>query len=240
MASGDPHPGQARPTAVTVAVWLLMAGAGLLVAGGLLTASVNFTTLRQLAPATVADQSIREALLFYRGAGILAAAAGAALALFSWRTRRGDVRARRAAMSLGLAVVVLVGVGAVFAGTHILTLLSLPLVIVGALLLGRPATAAWFAGDYPSYAGHSDLGEEPQFVEYPEFPRATASPEHSDKPEYPEYPVAPEYPEYPEYPETPEYRETPGQPDVPESPDLGNPGVPDPPDVPENPESRGG
>lgn len=168
---------QDRPAAVTLAVALLTAGGAMLILGGVFTAWVDFSALRQVAPATVADGAVREAVLFYRGVGILAALAGAALIALAWRARRRDVRARRAAISLAFAIVVLAAVGAVLAATHILTLLSLPLIIVGALLLGRPATAAWFAGAYPGYPGYPGFPEEPQFIEYPDNPQ---SPEPRD------------------------------------------------------------
>jgi len=160
---------QDRPAAVTLAVLLLSTGGAMLILGGVFTAWVDFSSLRQVAPATVTDGAVREAVLFYRGVGILAALAGAALVALAWRARRRDVRARRAAISLAFAIVVLAAVGAVLAATHILTLLSLPLIIVGALLLARPATAAWFAGAYPGYPG---FPEEPQFTEYPDNPES--------------------------------------------------------------------
>ena len=62
------------------------------------------------------------------------------------RARLRDLRLRRAIMTLGLTIVVLVGLASVFAGTHILALLSLLPIIVGTLLLGRPAVVEWYAG----------------------------------------------------------------------------------------------
>ena len=199
MAHDDAGAATARPTAVTVAFWLLLAGAAMLVVGGLLTALVSFGTLRQVAPATVADQSIRDALPFYRGAGTLAALAGVALAAFAWRAWRGDPRARRATMSLALAIVVVVAVGAVFAGTQILTLMSLPLVIIGTLLLGRPASAAWFAGGYPD---EPDSGEPP-FTEYPQYPQDSQYPQDPQDSQESQYPRDPRHAPAPESPDDP-------------------------------------
>lgn len=82
-----------------------------------------------------------------RGVGILFAVAGAGLAGLAVRARRRDPRSRRAAMALGLAITVVVAVAAVFAGTHILALLSLVPIIVGTLLLGRPPVVEWYAGE---------------------------------------------------------------------------------------------
>ena len=73
--------------------------------------------------------------------------AGVALAVMAARARRRNPRLRRAAMTLGLPIVVLVGVAAAFAGTHILALLSLLPIVVGTLLLSRPAVVEWYAVD---------------------------------------------------------------------------------------------
>lgn len=137
---------ESRPGAVTAAFWLLLVGAVLLMTGGLLAATVGFDTLRQAAGPSVSDQSIRDYLRLYRGAGILFFVAAAALAVFAIKARNRDSRSRRATMSLGLAIVVLVAIAAVFAGTHVLALLSMVPIIVGTLLLGRPAAADWFSG----------------------------------------------------------------------------------------------
>ena len=137
---------QSRPGVVTAAFWLLIGGAVLLMTGGLLAATVGFDTLRAAAGPSVSDQSIRDYLRLYRGAGILFSLAAAALAVFAIRTRNRDPRSRRATIALGLAIVVLVAIAAVFAGTHVLALLSMVPVIVGTLLLGRPAAADWFSG----------------------------------------------------------------------------------------------
>ena len=137
---------ESRPGVVTAAFWLLIGGAVLLLTGGLLAATVGFDTLLSAAGPSVSDQSIRDYLRLYRGAGILFSLAAAALAVFAIRTRNRDPRSRRATISLGLAIVVLVAIAAVFAGTHVLALLSMVPIIVGTLLLGRPAAADWFSG----------------------------------------------------------------------------------------------
>ena len=137
---------ESRPGVVTAAFWLLVGGAVLLMTGGLLAATVGFDTLRQAAGPSVSDQSIRDYLRLYRGAGILFSIAAAALAVFAIKAHNRDLRYRRATMSLGLAIVVLVAIAAVFAGTHVLALLSMVPIIIGTLLLGRPAAADWFSG----------------------------------------------------------------------------------------------
>lgn len=142
MRSTDDPPG-----GVIAAIWVLVAGAVLLVVGGLMAATVSFDALRQAAPPTVSDQDVSRYGMLYRGAGLVFAAAGVALAVMAARARLRNPRLRRAVMTLGLTIVVLVGLAAVFAGTHILALLSLVPIVVGTLLLSRPAVVEWYAGD---------------------------------------------------------------------------------------------
>lgn len=142
----EPRPDEPRPVGVTTAFWLLVVGGVLLMAGGLMAATVGFDALRQSAPPTVSDDAVRGYARLYRGAGILFCLAAAALAGFAVRARDGDPRFRRATMALGLTIVVVVGVAAVFAGTHILALLSVLPIIVGTLMLGRPAVLGWYSG----------------------------------------------------------------------------------------------
>ncbi|MCB0932074.1 MAG: hypothetical protein KDB71_09280 [Mycobacterium sp.] len=137
----------ARPGAVMVAFWLLIVGAVMLMAGGLLTATTGFDTVRQTTPASVSDQSVRDLLRFYRGVGILFCVAAAVLAGSALRTRDGDPRFRRATMALGLAIIVLVALAALLTGAvFILALLSLLPIVGGVMVLNRPAVAQWFVG----------------------------------------------------------------------------------------------
>lgn len=136
-----------RPNAVRAAYWLLTAAAVLLIVGGLLAAFMSFDALRQAAPPTVSDEAVRSYARLYRGGGVLFAVAGLALAWFAGRARDRDPRARRAAITLGLIVVVLVALAAVFSGTHILSLLSLLAIILATLLLSRPGVIEWYAGE---------------------------------------------------------------------------------------------
>ena len=148
MTETDPRPG-----AVTGAVWSLVIGAVMLAAGGLITAAVSFDTLRLVAPESVPDESIRSSLWLYRGVGVLFALAAAALVSLTVRAGRRDVRFRRATMALALTLTVVVAIVAVFIGTHILALLALVPIVVGTLLLSRPAVVAWFAGAPDPEAG---------------------------------------------------------------------------------------
>ncbi len=137
---------EARPRAITVACWLLIAGAVVLLAGGLIAATVTFDALRSAAPATVSDDTLRRYAHLYSGAGILFSIAAVALMLLALRARGRDPRFRRAALALSLAIVVLVVLAAVFSGTHILALLSLLPIIAGIVVLNRPSSVDWYAG----------------------------------------------------------------------------------------------
>lgn len=152
--AGDPdseRPGSrlssSRPGAVMVAFWLLIAGAVLLLLGGLLTAATGFDTLRQDVPASVSDESLHSYLRLYRGVGVLFCVAAVALAALAARARDGDPRFRRAVMAMGLALVVLVAiVDVVFGRSFIFALMSLLPIIAGVMVLNRPAVSDWFAG----------------------------------------------------------------------------------------------
>ena len=118
---------ESRPGVVTAAFWLLIVGAVLLMTGGLLAAAVGFDTLRQAAGPSVSDQSIRDYLRLYRGAGVLFALAAAALAL------------------LVLLAVVLRDWRATLRVVLPLTM-SIVLVMAGLVLLGRPLNLLHLVG----------------------------------------------------------------------------------------------
>jgi len=138
MTPSDRSPSPSNP-----GFWSLVAGAVLLLAGGLFTATIDFGYLRQIAQESVSDQAVRDALLQYRGIGGLCVLGGALLLGLALRARNGDPRVRRATIALALTIVVLIGAGAGLGvgGIHVLSLLSLPPIIVGALLGSRPREA---------------------------------------------------------------------------------------------------
>jgi hypothetical protein len=115
---------QPRPRVVTAAFWCWVGASMLLIVGGLLAASVSLPTV-------------------YRGAGVITALAGAAMAFLAGRSRTGDTRFRRAAVVLSLTIVVLVALVAVFGVVHVLTLLAVIPLIAGTVLMTRPAVASW-------------------------------------------------------------------------------------------------
>lgn len=145
MTAAPPAP-PSRPRVVNTAFWLLLAGAVLLMVGGLLAATLSFDTVRAATASSVSDEQLNNYLSFHRGAGIGCVVAGGGLGFLVGRTRAGDPRFRRATVALGLAIVVLVGLAAVFAGIHLLSLLAMLPIIVGTLMLTRPAATAWFDG----------------------------------------------------------------------------------------------
>ena len=145
-----------RPGVVTGAVWALLIGGVMLAAGGLTTAAVSFDTLRQVASASVPDESIRASLWLYRGVGILFTAAAAALILLAVRAGRREIRFRRATVALGMTVILVVVLISAVVGTHILALLSLVPIVVGTWLLSRPAAVQWYLGSGGIGAGGTE------------------------------------------------------------------------------------
>ena len=115
---------QSRPRVVTAAVWCWLVACILLIVGGLLAASYALPPV-------------------LRGAGVITALAGAGLAFLAGRSRSGDARFRRAALTLALTIVVLVALCAVFGLVHVLTLLAVIPLIAGTVLMARPAVSAW-------------------------------------------------------------------------------------------------
>jgi hypothetical protein len=139
-----PSPAPSRPRIVEYAFWLLVVGAVLLIGGGLLAVTLSFDSVRAAAPSSISDQNLNSYLQLHRGAGVGCVLVGAGLGFLAGRARSGDPRFRRATIGLAVAVVVVVGAMAVFVGIHVLALLSLLPIIVGMLLLTRPAATAWF------------------------------------------------------------------------------------------------
>ena len=114
---------QSRPRVVTAAFWCWVAASFLLLLGGLIAASLNVPVV-------------------FRGAGVIFALAGAALAFLAGRSRGGDTRFRRAALALALAIVVLVALAALFRLTNGITLLAVFPLVAGTVLITRPSATA--------------------------------------------------------------------------------------------------
>ena len=120
-----------RPRAVNAAFWCWAVAALLLMVGGLITASVNLPAL-------------------FRGEGVITAIAGAGMAFLAGRSRAGDARFRRAAITLSLSIVVVVAVivalarVAGFGVVHVLTLISVIPLMAGTALITRPPAAEFF------------------------------------------------------------------------------------------------
>ncbi len=115
-----------RPRVVSAGFWCWAAAAVLLVAFGLLLAFSpdGLPTL-------------------FRGMGVLFAASGFGLGFLAGRARHGDVRFRRAAIALSLAIVIILALFAVYSRGPIWLLLMI-LTMVGAVLMMRPPAQEWF------------------------------------------------------------------------------------------------
>lgn len=116
-----------RPRIVNFAFWCWLAAAVLLATLGLLLA---------LNRANVP--------IFLRGAGALFAVAGLALGYLAGRTRSGHTRFRRAAVGLGLILVMLLALFILIGGGGVLWVLPMILSLVGAILVMRPSAQEWY------------------------------------------------------------------------------------------------
>jgi hypothetical protein len=135
------HP---RPRIVDMAFWSWLAGAGLLILGGLLSVTTRFDTVRHAAAAEVTDEQIRSFLAFYRAAGAICIFLGVAIGYLAGKTRNGDKRFRRAAVALSLVGAVLLAVGAFAQIVTLPSLLAMIALIVGAGMVTRPSASSWF------------------------------------------------------------------------------------------------
>ena len=144
----------ARPRQLTIAFWLLVVGAMLLLLGGMLSASTSFETLRQVADNADAaagsghrttDDMLRDVLTLYRVTGVFAMVVGVVLAFVADKTRSGDPRFRRATLGLAIAAVVLIAMFNIVV-LNLLTVVALIPIAVAAVLLTRPAVREWFDG----------------------------------------------------------------------------------------------
>ena len=115
---------QSRPRVVTVAYLLWAAAAVLLIANGL------FFTLES-------------GITFYQAAGVLWVLAGVGLGFLAGRTRLGDSRYRRAGVALSVALVVVLAIFTVLSQA-LGSLVIMVLLMIGAVLLMRPAAQEWF------------------------------------------------------------------------------------------------
>ncbi len=140
-------PPDARPRSVDIAFWLLIGGSVLLLAGGMLALTTTFPAVRELLDPSVSDDMVRQIVGFRRIAGVVNVVAGL---LMGWLTgklrRRRDPRFRRAVMVLALAIGVVVAMLSVVSGYALVLIAVLP-ILVGAMLLARPAATNWFAGE---------------------------------------------------------------------------------------------
>ena len=113
-----------RPRVVTVAIWCWLIAAVLLIVGGMLATSVSLP-------------------IAYRAMGIITVLAGGGLAFLAGRTRTGDPRFRRAGLALSFAVIVVVALNSLIGPIHLLTVIAVVPLIIGNLMMTRPAAASW-------------------------------------------------------------------------------------------------
>ncbi|PIB77523.1 hypothetical protein CQY22_000710 [Mycolicibacterium brumae] len=134
----------------------MFVGAILLIVGGALAATVDGDAIRAQAQGVLTPDQTESLLLAHRIGGVLVAAAGLGIGYLTAQARRGDERYRRSGVVLSVATVFAVLVITVFLGSHLLTIIGMLPIIVGALMLTRPAARAWFA-ERTGHQGYGDL-----------------------------------------------------------------------------------
>lgn len=136
-----------RPRIVDLAFWCFVAGAVIMIVGGLMATTATYDAARSAIPSTVSDEQVRNYLTIYRFSGVGSILVAGALAFLAGKARRGDARFRLATLALGFAAVVVTGLLAIGVGVaQPLILLGLLPVLVGALLFVQPAARLWFQG----------------------------------------------------------------------------------------------
>lgn len=139
-----------RPRIVDVSFWCFVAGAVVLIVGGLMASTVNYDAARAAFPDNVADDTVRNYLAIYRSTGIGAVVVGGLVAFLAGRARRGDARFRLAVLGLvAAATVVMMLLALVVKVAHPVILLALLPLLVGGALFTRPAATAWYDPERP-------------------------------------------------------------------------------------------
>jgi heme/copper-type cytochrome/quinol oxidase subunit 1 len=139
-------PTPSRPRVVEIAFWALVAGAVLLIFGGLLAVTVTFETARTALTDQMTNDQVSQYLTVYRGVGAGSIVGGGGLAFVASRARRGDAKFRRATVGLSLAIaVVLILLAAGAKVGQPVTLLALVPIAVGTVMLTRGGANEWFA-----------------------------------------------------------------------------------------------
>lgn len=143
MTKPTPAP---RPTLVTIAFWLVLAGSVLLLAGGLLGVSSAIGTPRDAFSADLSDSEVHSIVLMRGGVSALLLITGLVLSFLAGRARNGDLRFRRSLVWLAVTLVALVFVLALLAPFAVtpLGLFGVVPVAIGATLFMRPAVTDWF------------------------------------------------------------------------------------------------
>jgi hypothetical protein len=136
---------QPRPRIVDVAFWSWVASAIVLIIVGLWALTRSFATIRAGIPAQVPDDQVRTLVTMVRWTGGVYILIGIAIGFLAGRTRQGDKRFRRAAVTLSYATIVLVVLCALLLGFMPLPVtVALIGLIVAAVAVTRDNAAEWF------------------------------------------------------------------------------------------------
>jgi uncharacterized membrane protein HdeD (DUF308 family) len=148
----------ARPGVVEAAYWSWVVAGALLIVGGFVTLTASFNSLRAVAAKTISDEEIRQVVNFDRAAGSVWVVAGAAVAYYAFRVRKGDMRSRRVALIFSIVLAVLLAVFAL-SSTGMIWLAIIVLLITAATLVMRPAARKWCDTAQPPPGSESAGGD---------------------------------------------------------------------------------
>ena len=136
----------ARPAIVNIAFWLVLAGAVLLLVGGLLGLSITVSSPDSTFGADLPGDVVRSSRILLGGMSVIWLIAGIALSFLAGRARNGDLRFRRSMVWMSVAVVVMVFLLTLLAPKALTlpALFGVVPVAIGATLFMRPAASDWF------------------------------------------------------------------------------------------------
>ena len=141
MTSANP-----RPRSVQVAYWAWLVAAILLVAAGLLAVFSGADSMPGRFPgASLSQDQARSMAVFVRGVGVVSILLGLAVGYLAGRTRRGDMRFRRATVALSYTVVLMLALFALLFGILLTPQIGAMIaLLVAAVAANRDTASAWF------------------------------------------------------------------------------------------------
>jgi hypothetical protein len=136
-----------QPRSVQVAYWAWLVAAILLVAAGLLAVFSGAESMAGRFPgASLSQDQARSMAVLVRGVGMVSILLGLAVGYLAGRTRRGDMRFRRATVALSYTIVLMLALFALLFGILLTPQIgAIIALLVAAVAANRDTASAWFA-----------------------------------------------------------------------------------------------